>query len=79
MIISFTARRGFVSRVELLVDGKVSWSHQFDGPATKGAIPLKLNLAKAGPGTHTSQARAWQGRQGFQSVHDLSGKRKFTN
>ena len=75
----FSARAGFVDRIELRVDGKIVSTKKFDGPATKGALKFKVDLSKSGAGKHKFQFSIYQGRQGYQTVHGESKKRTLTN
>lgn len=71
--ISFSVKRGFVSRIELRSGLRVIRTLPLNGPARSG----RLSFTVPG-GLSDLKIWAWQGQAGYQSVHGESIKYKLT-
>lgn len=71
--ISFSVKRGFISRIELRSGLRVIRTLPLNGPARSG----RLSYTVPG-GLSDLKIWAWQGQAGYQSVHGESIKYKLT-
>ncbi|NNE91997.1 MAG: hypothetical protein HKN23_10150 [Verrucomicrobiales bacterium] len=78
LILDFSVHRGFVSHVEIRVNGKKVATHRTPGPANKGRLQTSIDLSKFGPGKHKLKAWAWQGKPGQQRLHGESQTIRFS-
>lgn len=76
--ITFSTMRGHIARIEARVDGKVVASRDLEQIMSNGKLDTTIELKGIAPGPHKITLWAWQGRQGYQSLHGESLTLKLT-
>ena len=79
IICDIRVRSGNLDRIEVRSGQKLLGTMKIDRLINYGTFKLKPDLSKAGSGKKSIRVWAWQGRQGYQSVHGESLPIKITN
>lgn len=78
-ICDIRARAGHLDRIEVRSGQKLLGTMKIDRLINYGTFKLTPDLSKAGSGKKSIRIWAWQGRQGYQSVHGESKAIKIIN
>ena len=78
-ICEIRVKAGNIDRIEVRSGQKLLGTMKIDRLINYGTFKLTPDLSKAGSGKKSIRIWAWQGRQGYQSVHGESLDVKITN